>query len=985
MPFEDSQVIICTACGHRMAASKDPKFCPECGKPIEAGEGPAASKDGEPKSTDDVLRSVDAFLKGIPEDGETAPADGAAPPPPSYDAPGSSAVDSPQLTLPGRGPLAGRRGSKKEKGGETKRLESKIRELEEKEKIHKVKRITVVERKVRRKDTRRSAEQVICQNCRQVYNTIHIQKCMTCGSSYLRRITAEIPRTETEEAQEPDAGAPLEGPPAEAPGDEPMVADPPPPPGGTRKTAIRYYDQARSEPLTGPPSAAPRARPEEPPADDPRESSDVGQDLEDILEDRIFPEDENGEPLVSRGWEAALKESDPVHKKREMSTFSHEYFLNKQIGGYVVKDVLGRGGMGTVFRAVRLKDEMTSALKILPPIFSSDEGKVERFTKEARSAMKLDHANIVRCYDVGVEGDINFIAMEYIEGKSVGDLIKEKRALKIEQSLRIIKEAAIGLGAAHERGIIHRDIKPDNILITNDNRIMVADFGLARDTEASSSLSGSGEIVGTPYYISPEQIDCLEVDSRADIYSLGATIYHLITGKHPFQGVTPMEVLLKHVNEKLIPPVDRNPLIPNSVSRLIEKMMEKNRDFRYPAVAQLIRDIGTIESGGIPTITLEREQEEKPKKKKKKPVVIRPRSQLLVGTVLAGLIVVAAFGIRTWALPEADLSPLVQPDKPFDPEVAVFAEIQALFEKSPLPFEEIARKADAFLETFPKSSRGDDVKELKARTLGDRRLKARKWMESALARAENLRSKGMRLAAWRALDGPPADVAADPEMTTALSKAREELSAELSRRAGMAFVPPGTAALWTAAGQKRRVDVPAFFIDFTEVSNADYRKYIEAAGARSPWSDGFPEDRAAFPVTDVSFEEASAFAAWAGKRLPREEEWIRAAAGDENRAFPWGDRFGAGKCNTRGAGIADIVEVDAYPESLSPFGCHNMAGNAAEWSQSLFHTKGSRRLVLGGSFLSPPAAVRTGVRLGAPPDYRHPSLGFRCVKDCKDE
>jgi serine/threonine-protein kinase len=917
---------------------------------------------GSVSSAEDVLRSVEAFLQG----GEQKSPE-----------PEGKSPDSLEVYMD--------------------RVEAEKKRVKD----HKVKRITVVERKTRA-SMGRSDERLVCQNCHQVYRepNLFLKKCMTCGSSYLRRYKAN--EAETGEIL-PFAPPPPETPAPETDAPETDAPETDAPETDAPETVIQYYDQDKAIPSFTQPEKKLKARdaaPAPPPpeavsgADDEEvdaagfEKSDTGwQDIVDrALDDMLASDSSLGMPGPdtdgASGWEAALKRKDPIHLRREASSFSHEYFLNKQIGDYSITKVLGRGGMGTVFKAVRLRDEKIVAVKILPPIFATDKGKVERFSKEAGSAMKLDHRNIVRYFEEGREGDIHFIAMEYVEGQSIGDLIKEQRAVKIEESLRIVKEAATGLGAAHEKGIIHRDIKPDNIMITLDERILVADFGLARDTEASNSLSNTGEIVGTPYYISPEQIDCLDVDARADIYSLGATIYHLITGKHPFKGETPMEVLLKHMNEKLVPPVDRNPLIPHSVSRLIEKMMEKNRDFRYPGVAALLADIKIIENGGVPHITLEREKEAQlTRKKKRRAVVMKPRSQFLVGAFWVALVLIVAAGVRFFALPPVDATPTLTPVRPFDPARIAWADLKAFAEEHPHRYPEILSRTENFLETYPDYPGAKLVAEIASRARSERSDRRRAWFDAQRQKAKDLQKEGRWAAAVTAWAEKPKGHPLSADMAQSLAAQRQALVKRLSQGVGMAFVPPGPVTLRDRAGRVRMVQVPAFYISFTEVSRAEYHAFVTATHASAPWKDF---QQGALPVTNVTLEEARAYARWAGRRLPTEAEWTRAAAGEKGFPYPWGDVFDARRCNSQSARINDAVKVDAYPDGRSPWGLSNMAGNVCEWTQSPFEGMSGMMVVRGGSYLSPPAGVRTDTVFGARPDYRHPSLGFRCVKEYKD-
>ncbi|MHC4600308.1 MAG: bifunctional serine/threonine-protein kinase/formylglycine-generating enzyme family protein [Planctomycetota bacterium] len=637
--------------------------------------------------------------------------------------------------------------------------------------------------------------------------------------------------------------------------------------------------------------------------------------------------------------------------------------------------------MGTVYKAKK-EDGRMFAVKILPPIFSRDTSKVDRFLKEAESSKRLDHPNVVKVHEFGKAGDVHFIAMQLVVGQSVGDLIKNKRAVKIQDSLRIIRETAKGLAFAHSRGIVHRDIKPDNIMLNNDGRIQVADFGLARDVEASSSLSGSGEIVGTPYYISPEQIDCQDVDSRADIYSLGATIYHLITGKRPFEGATPMEVLLKHVNEKLVPPMDRNPLIPVPVSRLISKMMEKNRTFRYQDCEDLVADIELIEEGRDVQILLEEETEPK-RKPPPPPVVRRGRARPLLTLLFMIVIGGAAAGIRFGPLPpleEREFFPRVKTP----PSAAELALNEALTYMKRQPEDPLGalNKLLALIDAHPDSP--EAAKATEARKVLDGRLdgEALEWVNRQRGMARELMDDGLLgKALLLALGKPPEHLAGRPALSS-LEALRTRIAAELAKKQGMVLVPGGEVHGRRAGAQGSREEVSAFLMDITEVSNRRYLEFVKARGARAPWPEGkIPEGQEDWPVTGIDFQEAQAYAEFREKRLPTEEEWELAAAGPEGRPYPWGGDFDHNRARCRPTGAKEPASVLSYAEGRTPLGIHHMAGNVHEWTTSLWQEGSSDRVVRGGGWGSHPFNLRTDSRARIAPGTRHDGLGFRLAKD----
>jgi|GEM_PF-983103 len=274
----------------------------------------------------------------------------------------------------------------------------------------------------------------------------------------------------------------------------------------------------------------------------------------------------------------------------------------RQIPGYQLLGRLGAGAMATVYKARQLSLDRVVAVKILPKKFSQMPEFVARFYAEGRAAAKLNHPNIVAALDVGRHGDTHYFVMEYVEGYTVYERIVKEGPYPEAEALALGIQIATALGHAHQAGIIHRDVKPKNILITKSGVAKLADMGLARavsDREAAEAEAGRA--FGTPYYISPEQIRAdRNVDSRADIYGLGATLYHMVTGKAPFEGPDVGTVLRKHLREPLVPPDHVNPQLTNGMSEIIELCMAKNPAKRYATTADLLDDLRAVASGRPP-------------------------------------------------------------------------------------------------------------------------------------------------------------------------------------------------------------------------------------------------------------------------------------------------------------------------------------------------------------------------------------------------
>jgi serine/threonine-protein kinase len=274
----------------------------------------------------------------------------------------------------------------------------------------------------------------------------------------------------------------------------------------------------------------------------------------------------------------------------------------RQIPGYHLLGRLGAGAMATVYKARQVSLDRMVAVKILPKKFSQMTEFVERFYAEGRAAAKLNHPNIVAALDVGRHGDAHYFIMEYVEGHTVHEHLIKEGPYSEADALAIAIQIAEALNHAHQAGMIHRDVKPKNILITNEGVAKLADMGLARavsDREAAEAEAG--KTFGTPYYIAPEQIrGKLNIDSRADIYNFGATLFHMVTGRVPFEGPNLSAILMKHLDEPLVPPDHINPGLSNGISEIIELCMTKDPEKRYASTTDLIEDLRAVADGRPP-------------------------------------------------------------------------------------------------------------------------------------------------------------------------------------------------------------------------------------------------------------------------------------------------------------------------------------------------------------------------------------------------
>src|SRR5438034_471677 len=253
-------------------------------------------------------------------------------------------------------------------------------------------------------------------------------------------------------------------------------------------------------------------------------------------------------------------------------------------GEYRIERLLGKGGMGQVFLAHDLTLEREVAIKVLPPDVAQDDQVVRRFQQEAKTAAKLDHPNIIPIYRVESEGGLNYFVMKYISGTSLEDLLDKKEPLPVPEIQRILWEAACALGHAHQRGVVHRDVKPANIMFDHDGRVMLTDFGISKALQAATGFTATGMIIGTPHYMAPEQGKGSAVDGRADQYSLGVVGYRMITAELPFSGDSVHTIIYKHIYEE--PPLasTKRPGIPGALTVAISRALAKEPDQRFPTM-----------------------------------------------------------------------------------------------------------------------------------------------------------------------------------------------------------------------------------------------------------------------------------------------------------------------------------------------------------------------------------------------------------------
>ncbi len=589
---------------------------------------------------------------------------------------------------------------------------------------------------------------------------------------------------------------------------------------------------------------------------------------------------------------------------------------------YTVLDLIGRGGMGVIYRVHDnvLNEEV--ALKTLLPQFVRDKMVVQRFYNEARIARQLAHPHVVRVHDIGMADKVLYISMEFLKGKSLRailDSLPEGQRLPPATTLRIADELCQALEYAH-RYTVHRDIKPENVMIGENGHVKLMDFGISK-LVTSGNLTVTSVVMGTPHYMSPEQFrGSRHVDGRADIYSMGVLLYELLTGVIPAGTIKPVS--------------QAAPEAPRELDRILAKCMEPEASDRYQSVQDLrsaLRPVWLNMSappanapGPIP----------EPVAKKKKSGGARAA---VGGALVAAIILAAAYGL--W---QAETWRAAQPQ--FDGRPAN----TAAGARNANTFSEMQRLASQMMNAAAERNDWD------AWAAGHFEEGEAHW-DNALA-ADRAGDRGGALqAGWEAL---------------------QYMGGPLIAPEGMVFIPPGPAIL----DAQVYTHLPGFFMDRTEVTVEDYLAFCRDAGWRiPPNTEPLPDD---YPVRMVSFFDAQAYAAWRGARLPTEAEWVRAAYGGAPTAYPWGDEWEAGAAN---AATGVLAATGSHEDDVTVFGVLDMAGNVSEWTRthngpeepSGPPTFGAQLLVRGGHYgQAAPLTARFTQRY----EERRAYVGFRCVK-----
>jgi serine/threonine-protein kinase len=317
-------------------------------------------------------------------------------------------------------------------------------------------------------------------------------------------------------------------------------------------------------------------------------------------------------------------------------------------GRFELEEVVGHGGMSTVYRAHDSLLERYVALKVLHQQYNEDEEFVERFKREARSVAQLQHPNIVTVIDRGEEDGRQYIVFEFIDGDNLKELVVRKGRLDVRDALEIALEVARGLAFAHEHGLVHRDVKPQNVLLNGDGNAKVTDFGIARSLDVEHSVTQTGTVLGTSNYIAPEQASGKPVDAQTDVYSLGIVLYEMLTGEVPFPGESFVAVAMQHIQEPSPNVLDVRGDVPLRVAEMIDRALEKDPGHRFPTMdafaAEIEANLAEIDRGEDGAVTMVVPSAQRRRQKQRRPVSFLP---LLIGLLGALAIAAVVVGLLT--------------------------------------------------------------------------------------------------------------------------------------------------------------------------------------------------------------------------------------------------------------------------------------------------------------------------------------------------
>ncbi len=707
-------------------------------------------------------------------------------------------------------------------------------------------------------------------------------------------------------------------------------------------------------------------------------------------------------------------------------------------GRYQLDVAIGSGGMGDIYRARRLHIGDTVAVKVLRPEVVDNAQSRQRFYREARAAAMLHHPNAVVIHDFGEDSDgTAYIVMELLEGQSLRHLLIEEGTIGPERTMEIVRQSCAALEAAHRGGIVHRDIKPDNIMLldahSGADHVKILDFGIAKlrdkalDTlSLEKNLTNVGTVIGTPHYMSPEQCQGEPADARSDIYSLGVVVYEMLTGVTPFVAKTPTGVAIKHVTEAPKPLSDLRPGLAPTIERVVLKALEKKPEARQQSALEFAKEFTIALKGDAANSEFNTSSERAAAAIREVPVApgetTRFPSKEDGGEAATSRLGAKGFETQISTPDSTDALRL-----PVDKAPPGSAKAQKTSQKtSKIKSSKPAAQQNAPPKPAPEAPAPEApvlaAPVLAATTTAKAAPPAKSARAATAKKPINVRLIGIgamaivviALGGWliaRNRNKAVQEAAVQPSVVASIEPTPAP-PAVPTPPVGMVLIPGGEFTLGRDDGgpderPARAVVVGPFFLDQTEVTNEQYQKFLDETKYPAPptWTGGrFPEGTERLPVTDVTWEDAMTYAKSTGKRLPSEEEWEFAARGTDGRIFPWGSVWEPGRANSQDKpkDKRRVQPVGQFPQGDSPFGVHDLSGNVWEWTSSDYVAYpggfvepppegfANLKVIRGGSFESLPKTATTTLRPGwpatradfpTPGNAKYDQTGFRCAQD----
>jgi len=672
----------------------------------------------------------------------------------------------------------------------------------------------------------------------------------------------------------------------------------------------------------------------------------------------------------------------------------------KRLGRYIIEAHLGSGAYADVYRAQDEALRRLVALKVLKPALIADEEAFGRFMQEAQVAAQLFHPQIATVLDVGQAEGYYFIAMRYVDGPTLEQLLAQNGPLPWEQAKAILIQIGQALGFAHGRGLVHRDVKPQNILVSPTEGAILTDFGLVRAMEASHMSTRTGALLGTPPYIAPEIWQGQTATAAADQYALGCVLYEMLMGRALFTGPSPWAILQRHSSPPELP-AQWPAGCPAELSKIMRRALAQSPGERYPDLAAFMAALPVQGQPTAPATPTQPKAEQEPGIQPAAETAEQVSNAPLISSKAGQSASVGAS--QTGALPsEHSHSPASKRPIPESgsPTVSIGSRIK-------LPGWAIALITLGGLALLAVCGLGA--------TWGLDWLSGRATTAVAVVSP----TKTPRPPAT-ATPKPTTRPTAKPTFTpTATSDPRiapdctETGQTWTSPVDGMALVcvPAGDFLMGSSNGDadaandekpQHTVYLDAYWIDQTEVTNAQYARCVATGACRRPESDNSyarnsyydNSEYADYPVIYVSWDDAVDYCTWAGRVLPSEAEWEKAARGTGGQIYPWGNQAPYSDLLNYAGNIGDTTAVGSYPAGASPYGALDMAGNVWEWTADWYDSdyyssqttwrnpagpaSGVYRVVRGGSWYYVSWSGRAAFRYWNAPVYRSNALGFRC-------